>query len=471
MSRRLAILGLLLAAGSAAAAPRARPCAELRLLLPGPAAPLDPALLQSAADLLAARALHAGLLELGKGGALLPALAEELPQASADGRALRFRLRAGLRFQDGAPLTAADVVESLARLLRPESRSPHGWIAAPIEGADEVRAGRTRVPSGLAAPSALELEIRLAEAAPSFLRGLAAPPAAVVHAPSLAGAGPYRPASRAADGLRLAAFSGHFRGRPWCEALALSWPEAAAVARRMGRGEADLALRPESVPGLPAQELPLATAVVAQVRSQRLGASAEAVRRALGALDRAELARLVRGPARPMPSLDPAATAAAQPPQVPGGPLPPRLSLLTPASLRALADRLQVKLFDRGVRVAVEAVPDAAYLARLEAGLHELALLPVALASDDGSLALAQIAAALGGPGRGDQALREAARLGPAATAAALEAELAAVPLALAGLRASAAPGLQGLAVAPDGTFDAGALWLLPGDREGRPGP
>ncbi|MBI5070999.1 MAG: ABC transporter substrate-binding protein [Deltaproteobacteria bacterium] len=469
--RRALPLALLLAAAPAAGAPRARPCAEIRLLLPAAPAALDPALLHGSADLLAARALHAGILEPGPGGSAAPALAEEPPQVSADGRLVRLRLRAGLRFHDGAPVTAADAVESLSRLLRPETRSPHGWIAAPIEGAEEVRAGRARVPSGLSAPSPLELEIRLTEPAPAFLRGLAAPPAAVVHAGSLAGAGPYRPAARAADALRLAAFPGHFRGRPWCEALALAWPEPAAAARRLARGEAEVAVRPEAFPGHAPRELPLATAVVVQVRAQRLGTSAEPVRRALLALDRAELARLLRGPARPLASLDPSAPAAPAPAAPPTGPLPPRLGLLAPASLRALADRIQVKLFDRGVRVAVEAVPDAAFAARLEAGLHELALVPAALASDDPALALAQLATALGGPARGDQVLRDAARLGPAAAAAAAEAELGAVPLALAWLRISAAPGLQGLAPAPDGTFDPGGLWLLPAASEGRAGP
>jgi len=228
---------------------------------------------------------------------------------------------------------------------------------------------------------------------------------------------------------------------------------------------------PKAVPGFAPQELPLATAVLVQVRAQRLGASAEPVRRALASLDRAELARLLRGPARPMPSLDPTATAAPPPAAPSAAPLPPRLGLLAPASLRALADRLQVKLFDRGVRVAVEAVPDTAFPARMEAGLHELLLLPAALAGDDGALGLARLVAALGGPARGDQALRDAARLGLAAAAAAAEAELGAVPLALVGLRAAAQPGLQGFAPAPDGTFDPGALWLLPGGREGRSGP
>lgn len=466
-------LALMVSAGSAgpaAAAPRARPCGELRLMLPGAPTAFDPAILHGTADLLLARAVHAGLLDLGPDGALQPALAAELPELSADGRVLRFRLRPGLRFHDGGPITAADAVESLSRLLRPEVRSPHGWIAAAIEGASEVRSGRAQVPSGLSTPSELELQIRLSEPLPGFLRALAAPPAALVRAGSLAGAGPFRPAARTADALKLVAFAGHHRGRPWCESLHLSWPEPAAAARRMARGEGDLALRLEVLPGFVPQELPLATAVVAQVRSQRLGPAAEQVHRALASLDRAELARLLRGPARPLASLDLSAPHPATPPAAgPRGPaLPARLGLLAPASLRALADKIQVKLFDRGVRVAVESVPDGSFAARLETGVHELALVPVALPSDDPALGLAALAAALGGSARGDAMLQEAAR-DPAGAAAAAEAELRAVPLALVWLRASAQPGLQGLAPARDGALDPGGLWLLPTARDGAP--
>ncbi len=56
-----------------------------------------------------------------------PALAEHW-DVSADGRTVTLRLRGGLRFSDGSPLTAQDVVSSLRRVLDPA-------IAAPV--ADE----------------------------------------------------------------------------------------------------------------------------------------------------------------------------------------------------------------------------------------------------------------------------------------------------------------------------------------------
>jgi peptide/nickel transport system substrate-binding protein len=474
--RRCALLLLALAARPALSAPRARAGGEVRALLPGAPGELDPARAASAADLAVARALNATLLELDPSGALRPGLAAELPRVSADGREIRLRLRPGLRFHDGAPVTAADAVESLSRLLRPESGSPHGWIAAAVEGAEAVREGRARIPAGLQALSELELRVQLAFPFPDFPRALASAPAAVVHAGSglPAGAGPFRLAARAPDLIRLAPFEGHWRGRPWADEVVLSWPDAPAAARRLARGEAELALRPEAVAGLAVREDPLVTAVAIAVNARRLGPGAEAVRLALGALDRGELARLLRGPGQPMASLLPPGAASPTPrPHRPSSrpssaALPSQLTLLAPVSLRAIADRIQVKLFDRGVRVAVESVGDGSLPARLVAGAHDAALVPVALASDDARLALAQLASALGGPARGAQLLREVATAdaaGLAAAASRLEEELDAVPVAAVGLRASSPPALQGLRVSADGSLDLGDLWLLPGQR------
>src|SRR5438105_10015789 len=50
-----------------------------------------------------------GLLNYKKNGDLVPALASELPKTSADGLTYTFKLRSGLKFSDGQPLTSDDV--------------------------------------------------------------------------------------------------------------------------------------------------------------------------------------------------------------------------------------------------------------------------------------------------------------------------------------------------------------------------
>jgi peptide/nickel transport system substrate-binding protein len=195
------------------------------------------------------------------------------------------------------------------------------------------------------------------------------------------------------------------------------------------------------------------------------------VRAALAAVDRGELARrFVRGPAEPLRTLVPSAIlpgGAAEPPPAPTQPAPARIALLADAGdpdQRALAERLQVKLFDRGVRASVELVDTARHRARLAAGDYDVALVPVRLEAPRPALAAGQVAFAVRGADAARRTMASLAGLeGDAAVAAAAAAtrELDLVPLVVTGVRATAAPALQGVVARPDGSLDPAALWLL----------
>lgn len=438
---------------------------EVALALPAWTGDLDPARAAGAAELLAARAVHATLVEVDASGAPRPGLLAALPEAEPGCRAFRLRLRPGLRFHGGAPLGAAEVAASLSRL----ARSPHGWIAAAVKGAEEVRQGRATALSGVQVLSDTELRIELALPFPDFPLALAAVPAAVVRGAAPGdGAGPFRRAGEVPGGMRLAAFEGFFRGRAFADGLLLLGLDARRAARAFARGEIDLMVRPEPVPGT-AAPVPLhaMTATWAIADSRRLGPRAAEVRAAL-AVDRADLVRYVRGQAVPMwnplpPAIWPARPAAAVPARARRG-QGPRLSLLVPGddASRAIADRLLVKLFDRGVRVAVEALPPETFAARLAAGDFELALLARTLTAPAPAPAAVEVAWALGGPPAARRALARLAGADPGATALEAAEEAGAVPLLSTGLTASPRPGLHGLVPLPDGGFDPGDLWSLP---------
>ena len=55
-----------------------------------------------------------------------PEGAAAYPKVSRDGKTYTFRVRAGLRFQTGAPLTAANYAAALRRDLDPATQSPGG---------------------------------------------------------------------------------------------------------------------------------------------------------------------------------------------------------------------------------------------------------------------------------------------------------------------------------------------------------
>jgi len=241
------------------------------------------------------------------------------------------------------------------------------------------------------------------------------------------------------------------------------------------RGEADLVLRAEAAGAGALPTAPL-SATLAVLERRRLGAGLEPVRRALAELDRAELGRLyAHGPSAPMVTLVPPAVLGAAPEATPGaggapaagtaGAPPARLTLLVLAGApdqRAVADRLQVKLFDRGIKVAVEAEAAPRFQARLAAGDYDAALLPVAVQALAPSLAAGQVALVARGPVACRRALAELAGVPPGAAAvraAGLTRALDLVPLFATGLRATPAPTLGGLSVRADGGVDAGDLW------------
>lgn len=471
MTRPLAAtLGLLLAVPAAADVPPAYG-GTIRIALPSAPRVLDPARAVEPADLVAVRALHAPLLEIGADGRLAPGLLAEVPAPEVGGRLFRLRLAPGLRFSDGTPVTAADVGASLARLLVREPRSPHAWVALPILGADSVQEGRAASVAGLRVLSERELLVTLAFPLPEYPWALAALPAAVVS-PRGAGAGPFALATQDGREARLAANAHHRRGRPFADALVLSGPDARGAARALGAGALDLVLRPEPAGGVAVGSTPPFLATVAAT-SPRLGAGAVAVRRVLAALDRAALGRLfARGPVVPLETIVPPAVVPGAPPRTeggPAGPLPPRLVLLIRAGApdqRALAERLQVKLFDHHVRASVDEEPPARFAARLASGDYDVALVPVPILALAPAVAAGEVAYAVRGPAAARRAMAALAGAAPAeapARLATLARALEVVPLVATGLRASATPALQGVAPRPDGGIDPGDLWLLGG--------
>jgi peptide/nickel transport system substrate-binding protein len=467
----LAHLALALPA-SAEAGVRPRYGGELRVLLPGSPAQLDPARATSPAELAAVRAAHAMLLEVDEHRVLRPGLLEALPEPEDGSRTWRLRLAPALRFQDGQPIGAADVAASLARLGGPGSA--HAWLTAPIAGASAVRENRAALLSGVQVLSDRELRIALSYPFPGFAEALATLPSALVRVGpggALVGAGPFQPAGVSERGLRLAPFDGFHGGRPFADALLLAGADARAASRALADGAAEVVCRPESLDGRAELETgPLG--VVLAVVSRRLGPAAEPTRNALAALDRRDLTRLVRAPVIPLsallpPALLPAISPRGTPPRETRAPAA-RLKLLLPEGAdapHAAAARIQVKLYDRGVRAAIETAPAAAFVARLASGDFDAALVPVWLVSRSPAIALGQIAAAIGGPERGADVLARVAGADPAALpsiAATVETELLAVPLYATGLRFATGDAVKGLWLHGDGTPELGDAWLMP---------
>jgi peptide/nickel transport system substrate-binding protein len=74
--------------------------------------------------------------EEGQAGAkLIPGLAEDLPDISADGKTYKLKLRDGYKYSDGTPVKASDVEHAIKRVLNLESGGSAFYLV--IEGAQE----------------------------------------------------------------------------------------------------------------------------------------------------------------------------------------------------------------------------------------------------------------------------------------------------------------------------------------------
>src|SRR4051812_29923260 len=88
---------------------------------------LDPLFTTSSAAGFLTKTLHATLVAFGEGAELMPALAERW-EVLEQGLVYRFHLRRGARFHNGRQVEAADVRDSLVRLLYPELEAQAEWI-------------------------------------------------------------------------------------------------------------------------------------------------------------------------------------------------------------------------------------------------------------------------------------------------------------------------------------------------------
>lgn len=125
---------------------------------------LDPMRIQDPGSVLVARQLYEGLTRWDPiEEEVVPAAAESW-RVSDGGRTFTFKLREGMTFHDGSPVTAKDFVYAFDRIALKENASDLAYTLDRISGFTEVnQLGRARGLAGLLAQSELILVIRLDE--------------------------------------------------------------------------------------------------------------------------------------------------------------------------------------------------------------------------------------------------------------------------------------------------------------------
>jgi oligopeptide transport system substrate-binding protein len=238
---------------SATAASSATP-GVLRIAQADPPDAFDPATLGDNRSIELAQNVFDGLTAVNDRLRVVPALARSW-RVSRDGRTYTFRLRRGLRFQDGTPVTAQDVVYSLNRTLSPKTGSGYVFFLSVIRGAQQVNEGKAQAASGIRAIGRDTVRITLTQPAGYFLALSGMWPywtvsrATVdrygkgwVNPPRTNGTGAFRLTRVVGDSeYRFEANPRYFRGRPRVNRVEVSIvPDPSAQLARYRAGEFDV---------------------------------------------------------------------------------------------------------------------------------------------------------------------------------------------------------------------------------------
>jgi peptide/nickel transport system substrate-binding protein len=176
-------------------------------------------------ELQAARLAFEPFIDRDQAGRPVPALLEVVPTranggVSADGRTITYRLRAGVTWSDGWPVTAGDVLFTLRAILDPRNpvRSHDGYdlIESAVARGPRSIIFHLRQPWAPAATTYFSYGLSPQFVLPEHVLQTQSPLArAVFNSEPSVGDGPYRFVSwRRGEGLRYVANPRYWRGKP-----------------------------------------------------------------------------------------------------------------------------------------------------------------------------------------------------------------------------------------------------------------
>ncbi|MHB8878280.1 MAG: ABC transporter substrate-binding protein [Myxococcaceae bacterium] len=352
---------------SAQAASRGRYGGTLKLALASRQTEADPLLADTPSEAALLGLLTRSVCRLDRVRGQAGVLTFDAVRPSQD--VVRLTARPGLRFGNDLPVGAKEIAQSLSRAAGPSSASPYRALLFPLKGEGKKLSSSVTSRYGL--------DLTLAFPWPDLERSLCHPALAIVDARSdrLFGVGPFRPAAEKGSYLANPAFP---EGRPYADQLTVTATDERGAARLLSLRKAQVALGGADEGAGPAG--PALYATYLAFKGKAVGGEFRAAFES--AIDRTDLTRFfVRAPAVPMVRLLPPALQAGPDPLRPSGAQrsasPREVTLLFDQSLddqRAVAERLQVKLHDRGYKVALKGLPRSALRTRWAAGDFELML-------------------------------------------------------------------------------------------------
>lgn len=209
---------------------------------------LDPALSTDVPTGRAVAYVFDGLTRFTPDAKVVPGLAKSW-DVTPDGITYTFHLRSGVKFHDGRPFTAHNVVSSFQRVLDPATKGGRGWPLYPIKGAEDYAAGKAQTISGMSAPNDTTVVITLKEPFSIFPKLLAMPVTSILpdnpgsdFGQKPIGTGPWKFVEwKHDDYLRFARNPDYFDGAPKTDSLmARIIPEMSTATAEFEAGNVDV---------------------------------------------------------------------------------------------------------------------------------------------------------------------------------------------------------------------------------------
>lgn len=179
----------------------------LRVPLVSLPAKIVPAEILEVSDAVVANHMFEGLFCYDPSNNLVPGLLESF-RISPDGVSYSFKVRRGIKFSDGSPLTAAAVRESLENSIRVLGVAS-GWAFGMVDGFTDFVSGRRQHLRGVSVVSEYVLELRLNNPYAPILQVFVSPYFRISKAvgDGVIGTGPYYLAERDKDSITLKVLS------------------------------------------------------------------------------------------------------------------------------------------------------------------------------------------------------------------------------------------------------------------------
>jgi oligopeptide transport system substrate-binding protein len=98
---------------------------------------LDPAIAETSTDIAILHSLNRGLVYFDQEQNIVPALAADMPEISADGLTYTFTLR-DAKYSNGDPIVADDLVYAWKRVIDPRTAATYGAFYSDVDGGQEI---------------------------------------------------------------------------------------------------------------------------------------------------------------------------------------------------------------------------------------------------------------------------------------------------------------------------------------------